>query len=227
MTEVKILGISGSHRNGATDYCVQEALKEAATVSGVTTEFISLRGKKIAHCNHCNRCIKENRLCTIEDDFQAVQEAFLAADGFVIGTPIYQMSATPLLQDFFSRLRPTYLVYPGHFAHKVGGGIATGGTRHGGHEMALLVIRNFYLTYEILSTGGPGGNYCGACVWTNDRKAAGAAEDEVGMAKVRGLGKRVGESSLVLKAGKESLAAQGISLKQEDLWFKDHYKDID
>ncbi|QGP91215.1 2-amino-4-deoxychorismate dehydrogenase [Neomoorella glycerini] len=226
MVSVKILGISGSHRKGATEYCVQEALKAAATVPGVTTEFVSLRGKKIGHCIHCNKCIKTSQLCQIKDDFQEVQEKFLAADGYILGTPVYQMNSTPLLQDFCSRLRPTYLVYPGHFANRVGGAIATGGTRHGGQEMALLTIKNFFLTYEILVTGGPGGNYCGACVWTKDRKEEGAIEDEIGMEKVRGLGRRVAEAALILKAGKEALQSQGIDLKRETLWFKDHYKDL-
>lgn len=226
MTQAKILGICGSHRkDGATEYCVKKALESAATVPGVQTEYVSLRGKKIAHCVHCNMCIKKKTLCVIEDDFQAIQDLFLEADGYILGSPVYQMNSTPLIQDFCSRLRPTYLVYPGHFANRVGGAIATGGTRHGGQEMTLLTLRNVFLTYEILATGGPGGNYGGAVVWSHDKKAQGAEEDTVGMEKVVGLGRRVAEAALILKAGKESLADQGIELKKESLWFADHYKD--
>lgn len=218
MTQVKILGISGSHRKGATEFCVQEALKMAEEIPGVTTEFVSLRGKTIAHCNHCNRCIRDKALCHIEDDLREVLEKFLQADGYIIGTPVYQMSPTPLLQDFFSRVRPTFVVYPGVFINRVGGAIATGGTRHGGQEMANLVINNFFKTYEILVTGGPGGNYSGACVWTKDQKEQGARDDEVGMTRVRGLGRRVAEAALILKAGRQALAKEGITLQQEDTW---------
>ena len=226
MVNLKILGLSGSHRDGATDYCVKEALKSAATVPGVETQFVSLRGKKIGHCIHCNKCIKDETLCAIKDDFQEVQEAFLEADGYIVGSPVYQMNSTPLIQDFFSRLRPTYLVYPGHFANRVGGALTTGGTRHGGQEMTLLTLRNVFLTYEILATGGPGGNYCGASVWSKDKKKEGAEEDTVGMEKVVGLGRRVAEAALILKAGKQYLADAKIELKSEALWFKDHYKDL-
>lgn len=219
MVEVKILGISGSHRNGATDYCVKEALRAAEEVPGVKTEFVSLRGKKLSHCIHCDNCIRKGELCTIKDDFQEIQDKFLEAEGYIIGTPVYQMSATPLLQDFFSRLRPTYLVYPGHFSNRVGGAIATGGTRHGGQEMALLVIKNFFHTYEILVTGGPGGNYCGACVWTKDKKEEGAREDTIGMEKVVGLGRRVAEIALTLKAGRQWLTDQGVEFAKQKLWF--------
>ncbi len=227
MKEVKVLGICGSHRaKGATEYSVKKALEAAETVPGITTQYVGLRGKKIGHCIHCNQCIKNNCLCVIEDDFQEVQQMFLDADAYIIGSPVYQMNSTPLLQDFCSRLRPTYLVHPGHFTNRVGGAIATGGTRHGGQEMTLLTIKNFFLTYEILVTGGPGGNYCGASVWSKDRKAEGAEEDVVGMEKVVGLGRRVAEAALTIEAGRQSLIDQGIELKKEGHWFKDHYKDL-
>lgn len=221
MPEVRLLGVSGSHRRGATEYCVQEALRAAEAVPGVTTEFVSLRGKKISHCVHCDLCIRNRTLCVMKDDFQAVQDSFLAADGFILGSPVYHMSVTPLLQDVLSRIRPTYLVAPGHFANKVGGGLVTGGTRHGGQELALQVIKSFYLTYEILATGGPGGNYAGACVWTKDRLEEGAKEDTIGMEKVVGLGRRVAEAALILKVGKQALADQGIAFAKQKLWFVD------
>lgn len=211
MTQITVLGISGSHRKGATEYCVMEALKAAEELPGVTTRFVSLRGKKLSHCIHCNACVKNKVPCIIKDDFQEVYEEFLNADAYIIGTPVYQASATPLLQDFFSRIRPTGLVHPGLIANRVGGAIATGGTRHGGQEMTNLVIHNFFTTYEILVSAGPMGNYTGACVWTKDLKEEGAEADEVGMLRVRGLGKRIAEVALILKAGKESLAAQNIS----------------
>lgn len=215
MVTVKIVGISGSYRREATEYCVQEALKAAAAVPGVTTEFIPLRGKKITACIHCNKCIKTRQLCTIQDDFQEIQEKFLQADGYIIGTPVYNMNCTPLLQSFCSRLRPIFMVYPGRLANRIGGAIAVGGSRHGGQETANLAIKNFFLTFEILVTGGPMDHYSGACVWTRDRGKEGASEDEVGMERVRGLGRRVAEVALILKAGKEALRAEGIDFSPE------------
>ena len=41
-TQVKILGISGSPRKGATQYCVQEALLAESEISGISTKFIDL-----------------------------------------------------------------------------------------------------------------------------------------------------------------------------------------
>jgi multimeric flavodoxin WrbA len=83
MTKVRILGICGSHRKGATEYCVQEALRAAEEIPGVTTQFVPLRGKKIAHCNHCNYCVKNKKTCVIKYDFHEVYEEFLKADGYI------------------------------------------------------------------------------------------------------------------------------------------------
>ena len=51
-------------------------------------------------------------------------------------------------------------------------------------------------------------------------------EDVVGMEKVVGLGRRVAEAALTIEAGRQSLIDQGIELKKEGHWFKDHYKDL-
>ena len=219
METVKILGISSSHRKGATEYCVQEALREAEKIPGVTTEFLSLRGKNIQHCVHCNACVKNKCRCVLKDDFNPLFDQFLAADGYIIGTPVYSCSANSTLQAFLSRMRPSGVVAPGVFINKVGGALSTGGTRNGGQEMANLVIHNFYTCYEILVTGGPSGNYTGACVWSKDQREEGAKADEVGMKCVRGLGRRVAEAALILKNGKALLSSEGIELSQENvLW---------
>ena len=85
--------------------------------------------------------------------------------------------------------------------------------------MANLVIHNFYTCYEILVTGGPSGNYTGACVWSKDQREEGAKADEVGMKCVRGLGRRVAEAALILKNGKALLSSEGIELSKENvLW---------
>ena len=51
-TQIKIVGVSGSPRKGATQYCVQEALLAATEISGISTEFIDLKAKEIHHCIH-------------------------------------------------------------------------------------------------------------------------------------------------------------------------------
>lgn len=220
---IKILGISGSPRKGATDYAVREALTAVEEVPGISTKLWSVRGKKIGYCVHCDKCIKNKTMCFIEDDFKELEELFLEADGYIIGSPVYDMNITAQLTACFNRLRPIYLVYPGILKNKVGGAISLGGTRHGGQETTLQAIINFYLMHEILVSGGLGGCYSGGTVWTKDGKSQGAAEDEVGMNTVRGLGRGVAEATMIAAIGRKEWAMrkQGLDLKASDL-VQDH-----
>jgi multimeric flavodoxin WrbA len=199
---VKILGISGSPRHGATEYAVQEALKSAQeTVPGIETEYWSVRGKKIGPCVHCDACIRNKTMCIIKDDLQELEPKILEADALIIGSPVYDMNITAQLTAIFNRLRPIYLVHAGELQNKVGAAITTGGTRYGGQELAKLPIINFYLMHEMLVSGGLGGCYIGGTIWSKDAKAKGAEEDTVGMDTIKRLGKGVAEAVMVSKYG--------------------------
>jgi multimeric flavodoxin WrbA len=141
-------------------------------------------------------------MCFIKDDLQELEEKFLQADGFIIGSPVYDMNISAQLTAVFNRLRPIYLVHPGILKNKVGGALTTGGTRHGGQEMAILAIINFYLMHEILVSGGLGGCYNGGTIWSKDMKAQGAMDDSVGFDTVKRLGRGIAEATLVASSGR-------------------------
>ncbi|HEY3316751.1 MAG TPA: flavodoxin family protein [Bacillota bacterium] len=198
---VKILGISGSPRQAATYFAVQEALKAAAEVGGVETEFISLKGKKINFCLHCDYCVRNKSHCLQKDDMSEILDKMAAADGFILGSPVYEGSMSGQLKTMLDRLRPTYLVYDNGFRNKVGGAIAVGGDRNGGVESTIKGILDFYHIFEVITVGGiaPGGNY-GGTVWSQDRRAEGAKADENGMETVRKLGRRVAQVTKLVNA---------------------------
>ena len=209
---IKILGICGSPRMGATEFAVQEALKAASEIPGIETEYWSVRGKKIACCVHCDACIRKHTMCIIQDDIQELEKKILDADGFIIGSPVYDMNITAQLTAVFNRLRPMYLVHSGVLQNKVGAAITTGGTRHGGQELAKLPIINFYLMHEMLVSGGLGGCYIGGTIWSKDQKAQGAAEDMAGMDTIKRLGRGVAEAVMVSKYGLEKWNKEKINL---------------
>ncbi len=182
----KILGVCGSPRNAATEYVLRKALEIASEIQGIETDMILLRGKKINFCIHCNRCIKEEKtICTLyDDDMTELYEHFYAADAYLIASPVYEMNVSAQLAAFFNRFRPTYLLLksnPAHFSDKFGSAIAVGGTRNGGQETTINAIHGFYHTQGITIINGGMGCYGGAAVWSQDRGAQGAQEDEIGM----------------------------------------------
>ncbi len=198
----KLLGICGSVREGATEYALKTALEEAEKFSGIESEYWSVRGKKIRPCIHCDVCIENKTMCTIKDDLKDLEKPFIEADGLLIATPVYDMGITAQLTTVFNRLRPIYLVHPGQMSNKPGSAITTGGTRHGGQEASLQIIHNFYLMHEMFSYGGLGGCYSGGTIWSKDRKAEGAKEDEVGMDTVRRTAQGLAQAVLITSHGR-------------------------
>lgn len=199
---MKLLGICGSPRNGATLKALETALSVASTYPDIETELWHVRGKKIGPCIHCDACIRNKSMCIIQDDLKGFEELFLEADGIITASPVYDMTITAQLTMVFNRMRPMYLVHPGEMKNKVGGAIVTGGTRHGGQEFTLQTIINFYLMHEMLATGGLGGCYNGGTIWSRDKKAAGAEEDSVGMETVVRLAHGVAEAMEVTRLGR-------------------------
>lgn len=200
---VKILGISGSPRNAATEYVLKEALKAANSVQGVSTEFLSLRGKKLNFCIHCDRCIKENvdRCLLYKDDMIDLYPIFYGADGYIIASPVYGMNISGQLATFFNRLRPTYSIYkkdPEYFSKKVGAAIAVGGARNGGQEITINSILGFYHTLGMMVVSGGIGVYGGGSVWSKDQKAQGAKNDYLGIENVRTIGIKLANAAKLL-----------------------------
>ena len=83
-----------------------------------------------------------------------------------------------------------------------GAALAVGGTRNGGQECAINTILGFYHTQGMPVVNGGLGVYAGAAVWSQDRMAEGAAEDEKGMENARAIGRRLALTAKALKAGK-------------------------
>ena len=208
---VKVLGISGSPRKGSTEYVVEEALNAISEISGIETEMMTLRGKKITPCNQCDYCRREETWCHIKDDMYDLVTKFIEADAYIIASPVYVYTTTPQLQAFFSRMRALFHVFPGKLRNKFGAAIAVGGTRNGGQEMTINTIINLLMARGINVVSNEVGGYAGGKVWSKDKKAEGAAEDIIGMETVKTLAKKLAEVSIIYQAGKENLESKNIN----------------
>ncbi len=124
---MKIVGILGSLRKGGnTEILLDMALGEARE-NGFATRKITLRNKKIAPCNGCQKCIDNGR-CVIKDDMEEIYKNLLEAQGIIWATPVYFWSMTGLTKVALDR---TYaLTFPKlQLANKIGGLILVAGNR--------------------------------------------------------------------------------------------------
>ena len=87
MSKAKVLGVSGSPREGKNTDALLRAALGAAEEAGPETEILSLSGLKILPCTGCNTCVKERRCPQDEeDDMGLVKERLEAADAVVIAS---------------------------------------------------------------------------------------------------------------------------------------------
>lgn len=112
---MKMILINGSPRKNFNTAKILAKVQEGAESLGVETKTINLFDYKFQGCKSCFACklknSKTNGLCAIRDDLRPVLEEVLAADSFVIGTPIYFGLPTGQVKSFFERLAFPNLSY--------------------------------------------------------------------------------------------------------------------
>lgn len=102
--KVKLIAINGSpHRNGNTA-TVMEWVIEGAKELGAEVEWLQISEYDINYCKGCHTCIKKTGKCIINDDFQMILEKIEAADGVIIGSPVYGGKPTAQLKTLFDRI---------------------------------------------------------------------------------------------------------------------------
>lgn len=119
---MNIYAVNGSPRkNWNTATLLQKALDGARDARpSCHTEIIHLYDLDYTGCRSCLLCkLRGGRhygSCAVKDDLQPVLEKLSAADGIIIGSPIYFGSMTGMTLSFIERLLFPWLVYDANFS---------------------------------------------------------------------------------------------------------------
>ena len=186
-----VVGICGSPRKQATEYVLEEALNMLKE-KGFETRLWTVRGNEIDYCTHCDYCIT-NKACVIQDDIQELYVLLVKAKGIVMATPVYNGGVSSQIKTVMDRCRAVVAADKSFFKGKIGMGIAVGGDRAGGQELALMQIHTFYILNGIIpASGGFFGANLGATFWTKDT-LDGVRQDEEGFRSLKKTVKRFAE----------------------------------
>jgi multimeric flavodoxin WrbA len=150
---MRVLGISGSPRRGGnTDFLIKTALDVLAG-EGLETEFVSLADRPVKPCLACGGCFKTDKMdCTQPDPaFEGMIEKFAAADGVLVGSPVYFGSATPQTMALLDRVGYVARRHPHLLRRKVGAAVVVG--RRAGHNFTFAQLNYFFLISEMLVVG--------------------------------------------------------------------------
>ena len=107
---MKILGLSCGTKNGNNDTMCRVAL-EAAREAGAEIEFIHVFDWDINYCSGCVACSKglvmgKGMICTQRDDFAALYQKMVDADGVLVVDPIYESGGSGLFHVLTDRMGP-------------------------------------------------------------------------------------------------------------------------
>lgn len=135
---MKVLLINGSPNARG---CTYTALSEVASTlekEGVETEILHVGQKDIRGCIGCRKC-RQTGKCVFDDIVNETAQKFEAADGIVIGSPVYFASANSTVISFITRL-----FYSTQFDKSMKVGAAVVSCRRGGASATFDEINKFF-----------------------------------------------------------------------------------
>ncbi len=189
---MKVLLINGSPKASGNTAL---ALKEMAAVfaeQGIETETIHVGSQPIRGCIACNGCAKKGK-CVFDDMVNEVAPKFEAADGIVVGSPVYYAGPNATVTAFLDRL-----FYSTSFDKTMKVGACAVVCRRGGASAAFDRLNKYFTI-----SGMP---VASSRYWNSVHGMAPgeAAQDEEGLRTMRTLARNMAFLMKSIALGKEA-----------------------
>ncbi|MBW1779861.1 MAG: flavodoxin family protein [Deltaproteobacteria bacterium] len=190
---MKVVGFNGSPRKDGNTGILIHKIFEELEKEGIETEFIHLTHKKIHGCVSCYKCMENtDQRCAVTDDAaNEYIEKISAAQGVVLGSPVYFMDVTPEMKALIDRVGFVSRSNGGMFRNKVGGLVSA--ARRTGAVHTLDTMGHFFLSMEMIIVG----RAIGLGFAKGD-----VEKDEEGMMLVHALGQRMAWLMKMIYKGK-------------------------
>lgn len=189
---MKVLLINGSPKHHGNTAFALEQMAEVFADQGIEAEIITVGNQAIRGCIACGSCYKTGK-CVFDDAVNEIAPKFEAADGIVVGSPVYYASANATLIAFLDRL-----FYSTHFDKRMKVGASVTVARRGGCS-ATFDMLNKYFTISGMPVAS-------SHYWNSIHGGAPgeAAQDVEGIATVRNLAKNMAFLMKSIALGKEA-----------------------
>lgn len=188
---MKVLMLNGSPRKDGNTSIALKEMEKIFLNEGFEVEYVQVGNKAIRGCVACYSCKKTGK-CAFDDAVNELAPKFEAADGVVIGSPVYYASANATLIALLDRL-----FYSTSFnkTMKVGASVAV--ARRGGCSATFDEL-NKYFTISGMPVAS--GQYWNS---VHGRDMGQAAEDEEGLQGMRTLARNMSFLMKSIALGKE------------------------
>jgi multimeric flavodoxin WrbA len=147
---MKVLLISGSPKaNGNTAILIRECA-EVIRESGIETEIVSFADMQIQSCRACRKCC-ETGMCSIDDGLNDIITKLRAAQGMIVGSPVYFGTARGDVMSALQRIGYVSRNSDRFLGGKVGGAVAV--ARRGGQTFTLQEMLIFFFANDMVVPG--------------------------------------------------------------------------
>ena len=135
---MKILMLNGSpHEAGVCATALNE-MKTVFEAEGIECEIMHIGKGAIRGCVACGSCMKTGK-CVFQDAVNEIAPKFEAADGLVVGSPVYYASPNGTILSLMDRL-----FYSTHFSKHMKVGAAVVSARRGGNTASFDVLNKYF-----------------------------------------------------------------------------------
>lgn len=197
---MKVLLINGSPRKEGCTYTALREVADALEATGIETEFFHIGAEPVRGCIECWKCSKLGR-CAFDDDVcNTMAERMIAADGIVIGSPVYYAAPAGQLCALLDRV---FYAQASALAHKPAAAVVN--CRRGGASAAFDRLNKYFTINHMPVVTSQYWNS------THGRKPEEVLQDREGLQTMRLLGKNM---AWLLK----NLEAGGIAPPEDEPW---------
>jgi multimeric flavodoxin WrbA len=182
---MNVVAFNGSARlDGNTAILLKTVLEELER-EGVHTELIQLATEHLQGCAACYRCFKQkDKRCSIEaDSVNAHIAKMAAADGILLGSPVYFADVTSNMRAFIERTGMVARANGDLYQRKVGASVVA--VRRAGAIHAFNSLNHFFTIGQMIVVGS---SYWNVGI---GREPGAVSADEEGIKTMRRLGQNM------------------------------------
>lgn len=190
---MKVLILNGSpHANGTT-YAALHEMETIFTEAGIEVELVHVGKEAVRGCIDCRSCHSAGK-CVFDDIVNIIADKFAAADGLVVGSPVYYASANATLDALLTRL-----FFSTSFDKTMKVGAAVAAARRGGLTATFDQLNKYFAISGMPIAAG--------CYWNgiHGRNGDEAQKDGEGLYMMRTLARNMAFLMKSIALGKETL----------------------
>jgi multimeric flavodoxin WrbA len=203
---MKVIGINGSARKGGNTSILIEKVFEPLAAEGIETELINLGAKSVRGCLACMQCFekKDGHCVQDQDALNGILDAMRAADGIILGTPVYFADISGQIKCFIDRSGMVARANGNMFKRKVGAGVVA--VRRAGAVATFHSLNAYFTVAEMIVVG--------STYWNMGygREKQEALKDGEGMQTMANLGKNMAWLLKSIEASRGTVALPETSM---------------